>query len=291
MVNPTYADVMETEHIDAARLAGYKRDPKWTDMSDWLVHFTRDQDSLASILTTKTVRADRPLGWAIYYTEIQSQNSACFSEVPIKDMNRLINHRSAWGIAFRRDFIVGRGGNRVWYLEEETPVYQHLTDWARRQRQDSGAETHPLWALTPFIDRLQPGRHEWDWEREWRVPGGLTFDVSDIAFIVTPATDVPAAVTQDIPEKAAWLQYADEESYWQTILSALSTSVDRQVASFLEEWQPAPLAFVGGDLAPGLILLDTNEAIESHFGRLQHDVLEEVFPRLNAESEEWFLPE
>lgn len=283
-----YACNMQSEPISAVQLDGYKRDTKWTDMSDWLVHFTRDQGSLASILAARTVRADRPLGWAVYYEGIENQNSACFSEVPIKDMDRLIKHRSAWGIAFRRDFIVSRGGNRVWYLEEKTPAYEHLANWARKQKGLADA-TDPLWKITPFVDRLQPGRHEWDWEREWRVPGGLTFEVSDVAFIITPAQDVSAVVSTNIPEKAAWLQYRDEETYWLDVLSALSTGVDRQVASFLAAWDPAVMGFVSGELAPGITLLDTKEAVDRHFGDLENDVREEILQRLNAESEEWVV--
>lgn len=41
----------------------------------------------------------------------------------------------------------------------------------------------PWWRATPFIDMVSPRRsYEFEWEREWRVPGGLRFSFADIAF-------------------------------------------------------------------------------------------------------------
>ncbi|SER96969.1 hypothetical protein SAMN04488000_11418 [Lentzea albida] len=48
---------------------------------------------------------------------------------------------------------------------------------------------HPLWGLTPFIDNPGSGpgwTYEFEWEREWRVPGGLRFTLLDIRFLFAP---------------------------------------------------------------------------------------------------------
>lgn len=55
----------------------------------------------------------------------------------------------------------------------------------------------PLWDLTPFVDN--PGSGEWgnyefEWEREWRVVGDLTFGLSDVAFLFIPEQHQPAWV-------------------------------------------------------------------------------------------------
>jgi hypothetical protein len=47
----------------------------------------------------------------------------------------------------------------------------------------------PFWRVAPFIDH--PGnfglsRYEFEWEREWRVPGGLTFAEHEVAFLFLP---------------------------------------------------------------------------------------------------------
>ena len=54
----------------------------------------------------------------------------------------------------------------------------------------------PLWKLAPFIDF--PGsygsfEYRFEWEREWRVPGGLSFSPDQVAFLFIPAELHPQA--------------------------------------------------------------------------------------------------
>ena len=49
--------------------------------------------------------------------------------------------------------------------------------------------TDAVWAITPFVD--YPGeyggsQYRFEWEREWRVPGGLAFSPDDVAFLFIP---------------------------------------------------------------------------------------------------------
>lgn len=49
---------------------------------------------------------------------------------------------------------------------------------------------HPFWVVAPFLDypgTYGPTSYEFEWEREWRIPGGLTFGPSEVAFLFLPA--------------------------------------------------------------------------------------------------------
>ena len=53
----------------------------------------------------------------------------------------------------------------------------------------SGNSDAPIWQLTPMIDAPgQYGGHKYlfDWEREWRHIGQMSFDVEDVAFLMIP---------------------------------------------------------------------------------------------------------
>lgn len=53
-----------------------------------------------------------------------------------------------------------------------------------------------------------PGRYEWDWEREWRVPGGFDFMLSDVAFVITPEG------VEEHPGLTAPVLSPGEDAFW-----------------------------------------------------------------------------
>jgi hypothetical protein len=114
--------------------------------------------------------------------------SAALSEIPLHLLDRLTEHRSLYGVGFRQEFVLQRGGSRVWYLEEGgngASAVQALVD----SRQHAGVDPDdPLWRITPFIEFPRPGEpfQDWRWEREWRVPRGLRFEPADVAFLFIP---------------------------------------------------------------------------------------------------------
>lgn len=99
-----------------AHLLGYMKDPRWLDMSNYLVHFTKTANDLGAILTQGLVRADRPHGWGRDFQEVadDTHRSACLSEIPLDQLDRLRARHGRYGIGFRRDFIKNAGGARVW---------------------------------------------------------------------------------------------------------------------------------------------------------------------------------
>lgn len=136
---------------------------------------------------------DKPLGAGRRIPEVADLHRVvCFSEIPLDMLDRLIERRSLYGLGFRKDTIVEKGGAPLWYLDKEgaqAQLIQRQIDLARGSGIDRDA---PLWKMTPFIDN--PGNYQgvpyrFEWEREWRVVGEVRFEPEDIAFLFLPAED------------------------------------------------------------------------------------------------------
>ncbi len=152
-------------------------------MSDWLVHFTKTQDNLQSIIKSLAVEASGPFGRAKDFEKVrESQKSACLSEIPLDHLQRLYRQHGRWGIGFRKDFVTAAGGGRVWHVQRDSELDRALFGVYGEQMSDT---VSGFWQLTPFMDTLGPN-YNFDWEREWRVPGGLAFTEDEIGFVVTP---------------------------------------------------------------------------------------------------------
>lgn len=112
-----------------------------------------------------------------------------FSEIPLECLDRLTDRRASYyGLAFRKEFIIGAGGGPVWYVEYPSSPGGWV-DATKDTALDPFVPDHPIWHLTPFIER--PGiygsaNYRFEWEREWRVPGGLGFTPDDVAFLFIP---------------------------------------------------------------------------------------------------------
>lgn len=189
---------------------GYRGEPGWRDMSEYAVHFTKDvasvapgqptvtaYDSMLSILASGELRPGHPVGaarkvWALG----DSQACVCFSEIPLDRLDRLVNRRSAYGIAFKQSVLIDRGGGRVWYVDKNSALANAVAEVVRSKAVSGMNVDDDYWRLTPFIDF--PGeygdtQYRFEWEREWRVPGVMTFQPSDVAFLFLPETFHSAA--------------------------------------------------------------------------------------------------
>jgi hypothetical protein len=181
---------------------GYCGHREWADMSDYLIHVAKADDeaqgyyNVMAILGSQRIDALNPFGLARSITGTRApQHSACFSEIPLGYLDRLAERRSRYGLAFRKQDVIARGGTPVWYVEKSSAVGEAL-EALRTDASNSGQPDHPFWSLTPFIDRLGEygGRsYRFEWEREWRVPGGLEFDVAEVAFLLLPEVHHVAA--------------------------------------------------------------------------------------------------
>lgn len=173
---------------------GYRGRSDWRDMSDYVVHFVRGGQgdtgygAVMSILWDGRIRAGGPWGAARNLSEVRaSQMSACLSEVPIDLLNRLTQRRqTSYGIAFKKQLLLERGGGRVWYVDRSTPAEAAFSQLVRAAMQGGVDSEDPIWRLTPFVDS-PTDRYRFEWEREWRVPGGLDFCPDDVEFLFIPA--------------------------------------------------------------------------------------------------------
>ena len=173
----------------------------WDDMSNFVVHFTKrteDEDDYSNIMgicSQQTLLAEKRFGIGKDNAPKETeQRAVCFSEIPPGQWDRLINRRGTkYGLAFTKEYIVSRGGGPIWYARQGTPPWKTLQDMMMKS---SGDPSAPIWSLTPFIDA--PGsydrsNYEFDWEREWRHVGSLSFSTEDVAFLLIPEEQHNAA--------------------------------------------------------------------------------------------------
>ena len=191
-------DVIAGSYPERMAQLGYRDKPGWRDMSDFVVHFTRygnvaPFDTLEQILHSLEVKAMLPFGMARNMVAVTpTQKSACFSEIPLDMLTRLVSHmRSSYGLGFHQSLIVSQGGGRVWYADKAGAIAQSLAKLNARALGPPFNPDDPFWEISPFID--QPGdyggRYRFEWEREWRVPGGLTFTDRELKFVFAPEED------------------------------------------------------------------------------------------------------
>lgn len=161
----------------------------WTDMSNWLIHFTNGKDNIDPYLQIMGILSSgiiNPGSFGLFRDKapIGSQPKVCcLSEIPPSNWNRLALHRkSVYGIGFKKDFILNQGGNPIWYIWKGSESYQLIKKLFDESilKPDS-----PFWPLTSMIEFIKSSNH-WEWEREWRVSGGLRFNPSDVAFLFIP---------------------------------------------------------------------------------------------------------
>lgn len=196
-----------------------------TDLSTFLVHFTRDgddgtasRDNLLSILKACKLQARGTFGMAGHlageFPEVaDTQRAVCFTETPLEHawmMCRPIAGRSiqfnGYGLAFTKTFARSRGVNPVWYLDISRGVRRgewltkpvgRLVDAAKESVTDretgvtdgSALAAADILLLTPFIEQMGQttnSRKEFWWEREWRHVGDFPFEPEHIVVAFAP---------------------------------------------------------------------------------------------------------
>lgn len=184
-------------------------DPNWADMSDYVVHFVKrpcgtasiasaapvtssaaDYDSIISILGNGVIEARNAFGIARDLApDPKSQKVACFSEVPLHMLKRLVNRRgTSYGIGFTKQLVVNKGGGPIMYAYIGTPHEKAIRSMMEVAAMDRGAD---IWKLTPLVDSAGASRgggapYLFEWEREWRHVGNFSFAPADAAFLLIP---------------------------------------------------------------------------------------------------------
>lgn len=267
-----------------AHLLGDRRDSTWADMSQFVVHFTDNPDTLAKILTAGLLRASGPYGfsWARKIPEVAGRHySVCFSEVPLDNLERLIHSHGNYGIGFTKDFVRSNQGARVWYVDQGSLQARQLNELLEdlRRRKDFN---HPMWDLTPFVDLVMRGRYEWDWEREWRVRGDLHFALSDIAFTVTPEG------IEEVPELDFYVS-PDRDFAVVATPQPLADYMEKLVQEFFRTFEDPvnQLPVDGGEYVWIVEQWGTEDAVGHLFPELEEGNFHRLVDYLNSESYVW----
>jgi len=160
------------------------------------------EDSLKKIITSNHIEARSPLGYFKFKIDTRWRNrggvqpswlkSVCFSETPLSELNhfykatvRKKNQYQKFGLGFWEQAIRSYGGNPIFYLDTRKPQMLQSLD----QMVSKGNNQH-FKNLMPFMEPFGPPLYktrsvdeiDFRWEREWRVPGNLSFQPNYVAF-------------------------------------------------------------------------------------------------------------
>jgi len=162
---------------------------KQDDQSDYLIHLVGKKepyDSFMSILHSGTIEAKNAFGFKRHEHQ---KKSICFSEIPPVHLQRLVQNRYNYGVAFKKKWLLDKGAQRVWYVEKDSQTHSSLENLSSSL---NGSEKQDFFNLAPFVDI--PGEYgysvyRFEWEREWRIIGNLSFSPEDIEFLILPGDD------------------------------------------------------------------------------------------------------
>lgn len=246
--------------------SGPNRD--WSDMSDYLVHFTAEEHTFAQILSSGMLKCNKPSGFHHYRKEqisFKKHQSVCFSEIPLDQLGRLAIRKGCFGIGFSKEALKEKGATRVWYLDSSSPqamAIHNLAELASKQNDTSA----PIWDLTPFIDPIIPDHFEWDQEREWRIQGDFAFSLDDISFLITPIS-----FTEFPKIERVLNDYQELELVIEASPPLLEEVLSEMIESFYNEFcDPV-------DILP----MDHGEYVWTHKEWTTGDALEHLYPIIN----------
>lgn len=258
----------------------------WFDMSDYLVHLTCDEHILKQILSTGTLKCDKPFGFRSFrrQEEVRERHrSVCFSEIPLDQLGRLYTKKGYYGIGFSKKVLKGKGATRVWHIENTSPqamAIQRLAELASKQDDYSA----PIWNLTPFVDPIIPGVYEWDREREWRIQGDLTFSLNDVAFLITPSS---------ITESLSAMHIYDDWQELELRVTASSSLLEEILNETLEEFYNRfcnPIHILPtdhGEYVWHVSEWSTEDALYTLFPDINDTIFDKLASFLNTESTSW----
>ncbi|MGF1758761.1 abortive infection system antitoxin AbiGi family protein [Photobacterium sagamiensis] len=157
------------------------------DISEYLIHLVGKDDSynqIMSILSAGVIKAKKSFGFKSF---LHKKKSICFSEIPPKYLAKLVKRRSNFGIAFKKQKLLGSGAQRVWYVDKGSVQHNALNQLYNLSTEDI---EHQLEVIFPFIDiagEYENSSYQFQWEREWRLLGDFCFKPDDVAFLIIPA--------------------------------------------------------------------------------------------------------
>ncbi len=165
------------------------------DLSPYLVHLTRDNRrhfrktgltaalSFENIWKEQTIKARRVL--CIHREQILQEDPkiqamfrvVCFTSTPLTQIKHVVGvlrqeyKFEAYGFIFKREFLYGKGAQKAIYINQYDGSW--MREWADRM--------YELAKRSKFTVR-----HDFAWEREWRVTVHVKFDYDDLVGVFLP---------------------------------------------------------------------------------------------------------
>ena len=277
-------------------LLGTNQHKKARDLSRYLVHLTRSEGDLISILRSGQIEARKPFGIGKGFNIVAKRHySVCFTEMPLTELERMFVKGRKWGIVFDKERLHQEfGAQPVWYLSRSTPQLEAVKTAMAEAADDANA---PIWALTPYIENVRPRSsqfpNDWRWEREWRVRGDLEFDLNDVALLIIDEAGTPALLDQmeiGLPCMAP----GDIEATWSGgFTQEWDTETQQMIDRFRDQFSTPEEAGGVWDKEDhqyyGLSgeLVETEDAMVEVFGRLMPALHETIYNALEPRTEFW----
>lgn len=284
------------------RLRGTKHHPEARDLSEYLVHMTKTEEDLRSILSSGSLEGRNAFGiapyWAKHHDEVKKRHlSVCLTEMPLSELARmgLAQTNRPYGLVFRQDFIRKMEGQPVWYVGENSEAciaLRALCEDAVRREDWSNS----IWKLTPYIDKVQSpdqGPYDFQYEREWRVLDGFRFTPSDVLMIVnvsaTPLANrelllwYGGLVYDSLAREYRWVGSSAEPT---------EESLELMKSIFLGEYARIDEFYwdgrEGGYQTLGTSILDTEDAILALFDDIPDESLQHLVDEIDGICDRWF---
>jgi len=183
-----------------------------SDLSAFVVHFTRGEDPEANIkdmLNQRQIDARNRHGWHLGAVGAAGLKAVCFTETPLEFLSSMCGpiqgrnvQLSEWGLGFGKYTARLLGANPVMYVHgfpnkgggANQPANALNRLRVAVEGHHSGVAPLPpavaaaSATILAFASRMQRagGPNEWWWEREWRCVGDFRFTYPDVAFGLAP---------------------------------------------------------------------------------------------------------
>jgi hypothetical protein len=179
------------------------------DLSPYLVHLTRDNTNhfpktgmdashtFNEIWNTRSIKARRVL--CMHRDLIRQEppdiqakfRVACFTAAPLSQIKHFVgvyrrDYRfQVYGFIVKKETLLMKGASPALYINQYGGF--SLRAWADRMYEMAKKTnfTGLLWQGIPFMNSVHRG-NDFEWEREWKVRGNVTFSYRELAGVILP---------------------------------------------------------------------------------------------------------
>ena len=171
--------------------------------------------------------------------KMANPSMVCFCDIPVEDFDIHVRKYSPFGLSFKKDFIVAKGGAPVYYIPRRATVcfmephykndcfdkyckkiYIALDYLIVKEENDHKEERlikfndflyTQIFSYIKFFDHTlqEDDKDNYYFEREWRVLGNLYFKIEDVQRIIMPK-NYAKPFRKDFPEYYGQLSFVDE---------------------------------------------------------------------------------